>query len=169
MPQAQLLANIAMRENKKPAKSRLLCSDVFAHFISLLHGRRAFDVANLPGTGTVDDAFFPGIGETVLRESAKTVQRFFHIGVAGVGGGNNEIKVFAADFFVTGYRAVNQGFHLSVHTVKIDRRCHDNDVGTYHLVENFGHVVFDDAFVGGVANAAAFAIGYVFILSLIHI
>lgn len=98
------------------------------------------------------------IGQAVFGKAAEGFQRLFHIGTVAVCRGNNKVKVFARDFFISGNRTVNQRLHLTVHAVKINRGCHNDNVSLYHLVQNFGHIVVKNAFMRRIANAAAVAI-----------
>ena len=63
-----------------------------------------------------------------------------------LGTGRNVVEVLVLDFQPTRNRAVDDGLQLRVDGIEVDGACEYDDVGIYHLLQNFRHVVFYGAF-----------------------
>ena len=116
-----------------------------------------------PDTHAVEDTLLERPVQAIECKAAKALHGLFQIGALRVGGGYNVIKFFVRHLCITGNRPVDQGFHLAVHGVEIDRCGQDDYIGSHHFVEDFRHVVLLHASVCTVADTAACAVMDVFV------
>ena len=128
-----------------------------------LYRRGAENVPLFPGAHAVEDTLLDRPVQAIECKAAKALHGLFQIGALRVGGGHNVIKFFVRHLCITGNRPVDQGFHLAVHGVEIDRCGQDDYIGSHHFVEDFRHVVLLHASVCTVADTAACAVMDVFV------
>ncbi|XWX62381.1 hypothetical protein AusDCA_2492 [Desulfitobacterium sp. AusDCA] len=128
---------------------------VFSHGVGLIHSRVVADLAGLPDTGSVKDAFFMRVGQAFGGEPTQTIDCALQVALIRISCGDDEVKVFARNLRVPGDSTVDERFHLGVHRVKVDRRGQNDYIGLDHFIQDFRHVVLLDTLVSAGTGFAA--------------